>query len=168
MMHGYLPFDKEDNLLVPFRTWRNTITGEASGMFPIDSKTRDYDAAMLDKFAALDKVKEYPWDIRDILPKVLTAGEKALTADKDCGGLVAFNLFSGEPVIGLNEGRPMFARKPDARMNLANFMRTHLYASLATLKIGCDILFKEEKVKVDTLYGHGGPCAPPLCGSYSP
>ena len=46
----------------------------------------------------------------------------------------------------------MFARKPDARMNLANFMRTHLYASLATLKIGCDILFKEEKVKVDTLY----------------
>jgi sugar (pentulose or hexulose) kinase len=402
MMHGYLPFDKEDNLLVPFRTWRNTITGEAaaeltevlgfnipqrwsiahlyqailnkeehvskisyfttlagyihwqltgekvmgvgeaSGMFPIDSKTRDYDAAMLDKFAALDKVKEYPWDIRDILPKVLTAGEKAgtlteegakrldvsgnlesgillappegdagtgmvatnsvavrtgnvsagtsvfamvvlekagtlteegakrldvsgnlesgillappegdagtgmvatnsvavrtgnvsagtsvfamvvlekalkavheeldmvttpsgdavamvhcnnctsdlnawvglfkefselfgmdidmndiygklynnaLTADKDCGGLVAFNLFSGEPVIGLNEGRPMFARKPDARMNLANFMRTHLYASLATLKIGCDILFKEEKVKVDTLYGHGG------------
>ena len=80
----------------------------------------------------------------------------ALTADKDCGGLVAFNLFSGEPVIGLNEGRPMFARKPDARMNLANFMRTHLYASLATLKIGCDILFKEEKVKVDTLYGHGG------------
>lgn len=79
----------------------------------------------------------------------------ALTADKDGGGLVAFNLFSGEPVIGLNEGRPMFARKPDARMNLANFMRTHLYASLATLKIGCDILFKEEKVKVDTLYGHG-------------
>ena len=79
-MHGYLSFDREDNLLVPFRTWRNTITGEkvmgvgeASGMFPIDSKTRNYDAAMLDKFAALDKVKEYPWDIRDILPKVLTA-----------------------------------------------------------------------------------------------
>ncbi len=47
-------------------------------------------------------------------------------------------------------------RKPDAKMNLANFMRTHLYASLATLKIGCDILFKEEGVKVDTLYGHGG------------
>ena len=143
MMHGYLPFDKEDNLLVPFRTWRNTITGEAaaeltevlgfnipqrwsiahlyqailnkeehvskisyfttlagyihwqltgekvmgvgeaSGMFPIDSKTRDYDAAMLDKFAALDKVKEYPWDIRDILPKVLTAGEKAGTLTEE-------------------------------------------------------------------------------------
>lgn len=47
MMHGYLPFDSEDNLLVPFRTWRNTITGEASGMFPIDSKTRDYDAPVV-------------------------------------------------------------------------------------------------------------------------
>ena len=46
-MHGYLPFDSEDNLLVPFRTWRNTITGEASGMFPIDSKTRDYDAPVV-------------------------------------------------------------------------------------------------------------------------
>ena len=340
MMHGYLPFDKEDNLLVPFRTWRNTITGEAaaeltevlgfnipqrwsiahlyqailnkeehvskiayfttlagyihwqltgekvigvgeaSGMFPIDSKTRDYDAAMLDKFAALDKVKEYPWDIRDILPKVLTAGEKAgtlteegakrldvsgnlesgillappegdagtgmvatnsvavrtgnvsagtsvfamvvlekalkavheeldmvttpsgdavamvhcnnctsdlnawvglfrefaenfginvdmnelfgklynkaLEGDKDCGGLLAYNYFSGEPVTGANEGRPLFVRKPDAHFNLANFMRTHLYAALATLKIGLDILLKEEKVKVDRIYGHGG------------
>ena len=46
-MHGYLPFDSEDNLLVPFRTWRNTITGEAAGMFPIDSKTRDYDAPVV-------------------------------------------------------------------------------------------------------------------------
>ncbi|MEE1034583.1 MAG: FGGY-family carbohydrate kinase [Agathobacter sp.] len=340
MMHGYLPFDKEGNLLVPFRTWRNTITGEAaaeltkvfdfnipqrwsiahlyqailnkeehvkkidyfttlagyihwqltgqkvmgvgeaSGMFPIDSATRNYDAKMLEKFDALDNVKAYPWKLEEILSKVLTAGENAgtltaegakkldvsgnleggiplappegdagtgmtatnsvavrtgnvsagtsvfamvvlekalsavheeldlvttpsgdavamvhcnnctsdlnawiglfkefsemfgmnidmndiygklynnaMTGDKDCGGLLAFNLFSGEPVIGLNEGRPMFARKPDAKMDLANFMRTHLYASLATLKIGCDILFKEEKVKVDTLYGHGG------------
>ena len=80
----------------------------------------------------------------------------ALTGDKDCGGLLAFNCLSGEPVIGTDEGRPMFARKPDADMSLANFMRTHLYASLATLKIGCDILFKEEKVKVDTIFGHGG------------
>jgi sugar (pentulose or hexulose) kinase len=81
---------------------------------------------------------------------------KALEGDKDCGGLLAYNYFSGEPVTGLNEGRPMFVRKPDAAFTLANFMRTHLYASLATLKIGCDILFKEEKVTVDRLYGHGG------------
>ncbi len=340
MMHGYMAFDKEGELLVPFRTWRNTITGEAaaaltdvfrfnvpqrwsiahlyqailngeehvdkiayfttlagyihwkltgekvlgvgeaSGMFPIDSKIVDYDQIMRDKFAALENVKKYPWEIREILPKVLPAGSeagsltaegaklldvtgeleagiplappegdagtgmaatnsvgvrtgnvsagtsvfamvvleeplkkvheeldlvttpsgeavamvhcnnctsdlnawvnlfqefagsfgmtidrndlygtlyrKALEGDKDCGGLVAFNYFSGEPVVGANEGRPMFVRKPDANFSLANFMRTHLYASLATLKIGCDILFKEEHVKVDTLYGHGG------------
>ena len=340
MMHGYMAFDEKGELLVPFRTWRNTITadaaaelsevlhfnipqrwsiahlyqailndeehvdkityfttlagyihwkltgekvlgiGEASGMFPIDSKIRDYNQTMLAQFEALPKVQKYPWKLSEILPKVLVAGEKAgtltaegaklldttgkleegiplappegdagtgmcatnsvavrtgnvsagtsvfamvvleeelknvheeldmvttpigdavamvhcnnctsdlnawvglfkefsdmfgmnldmndiygklynnaMTGDKDCGGLVAFNTFSGEPVIGLNEGRPLFVRKPDARMNLANFMRTHLYASLATLKIGCDILFKEEHVKVDTLYGHGG------------
>lgn len=340
MMHGYMAFDEKDELLVPFRTWRNTITGqaaaeltkvfdfnipqrwsiahlyqailnneehvskityfttlagyihwkltgekvlgvgEASGMFPIDSKTINYNQKMLEQFAALEKVKAYPWKIEEILPKVLPAGEKAgtlttegaklldvtgnleagiplappegdagtgmaatnsvgvrtgnvsagtsvfamvvleeelkavheeldlvttpsgetvamvhcnnctsdlnawvnlfkefaenfgmkvdmnqlfgtlynkaLEGDKDCGGLVAFNYFSGEPVVGANEGRPMFVRKPDAKFNLANFMRTHLYASLATLKIGCDILFKEEHVKVDTLYGHGG------------
>ena len=340
MMHGYMPFNAAGELLVPFRTWRNTITGqaakeltellnfnmpqrwsishlyqailnkedhvkditffttlagyihwsltgekvmgvgEASGMFPIDSATCDYNAEMLDKFAALDNVKACGWNIRDILPKVLPAGAaagvltaegaakldvsgnleagiplcppegdagtgmtatnsvakrtgnvsagtsvfamvvleedlkkvheeldlvttpagatvamvhcnnctsdlnawvglfkefadmfgmdismndiygklytNALNGEKDCGGLLAFNTLSGEPVIGINEGRPMFARKPDAKMNLANFMRTNLYASLATLKVGCDILFKEEQVKCDTIYGHGG------------
>lgn len=254
--------------------------GEASGMFPIDSTICNYDETMMAKFDALPKVQAYPWKLRDILPKVLSAGQdagklteegakfldvsgnleagiplappegdagtgmaatnsvavrtgnvsagtsvfamvvleeaikkvheeldmvttpsgdavamvhcnnctsdlnawiglfhefsqmfgmnidmndiygrlytNAMTGEKDCGGLLAFNTFSGEPVIGLENGRPMFARKPDAKMNLANFMRTHLYASLATLKIGCDILFKEEKVKVDTIYGHGG------------
>lgn len=340
MMHGYMAFDENDELLVPFRTWRNTITGaaaseltsvfnfnipqrwsiahlyqailnneehvekikffttlagyihwkltgekvlgvgEASGMFPIDSKTRDFNAKMLEQFNALENVKKYPWTLDEILPKVLCAGEvagtltaegaalldvsgnlqagiklappegdagtgmtatnsvgvrtgnvsagtsvfamvvleddlkavheeldlvttpvgdtvamvhcnnctsdlnawvnlfkefsetfgmnvdmnelygtlynKALEGDKNCGGLMAYNFFSGEHVVGVNEGRPMFVRKPDAKFSLANFMRTHLYASLATLKIGCDILFKEEKVKVDTLYGHGG------------
>ena len=81
---------------------------------------------------------------------------KALEGDKDCGGLLAYNYFSGEPVSGANEGRPLFVRKPDAHFNLANFMRTHLYAALATLKIGLDILLKEEKVKGDRIYGHGG------------
>lgn len=340
MMHGYMAFDEKGELLVPFRTWRNTITaeaaaelsgvlhfnipqrwsiahlyqailngeehvekidylttlagyihwkltgekvlgiGEASGMFPIDSKLRDYNQTMIGQFEELPKVQGYPWKLSEILPKVLVAGEcagtltaegaklldptgrlaagvplappegdagtgmsatnsvavrtgnvsagtsvfamvvleeelekvheeldivttpagdavamvhcnnctsdlnawvglfkefseligvqadmdeiygklynNAMNGDADCGGLVAFNMLSGEPVIGLNEGRPLFVRRPDARMNLANFMRTHLYASLATLKIGCDILFKEEHVKVDTLYGHGG------------
>ena len=348
MMHGYMPFNANGDLLVPFRTWRNTMTGEAcakltpvfnfnipqrwsiahlyqailskephvkditffttlagyihwkltgckvmgvgeaSGMFPIDSTTGDYDAKMLDQFDELIKSEGFGWKIRDILPKVLTAGEnagtltaegaklldvtgalepgcpmcppegdagtgmvatnavavrtgnvsagtsvfsmvvleeamskvheeidmvttpdgmpvamvhcnnctsdlnawvnlfdqfadlfgmkidkndlygnlyrEALKSDTDCGGLMAYNYFSGEPVTGLNEGRPMFVRTPDAKFTLANFMRTHLYSALATLKVGNDILLKEEKVKVDSLMGHGGLFKTPVVG----
>ena len=334
MMHGYLPFDKDGNQLAEFRTWRNTITGEAareltalfgfnipqrwsiahlyqailngeahvkdidhlttlagyihwqltgekvmgvgeaSGMFPIDSETCDYDETMLQKFHALTGL-----DLRAILPKVLSAGEsagtlteagarfldptgalqpgipvapcegdagtgmaatnsvrprtgnvsagtsdfamivterplgvhreidmvttpdgasvamvhcnnctsdinawvelfsqfadaigapqdrgdlysllfrKALEGDADCGGLMSFNYFSGEGVTDLDEGRPVFARMPNAKFTLPNFMRTHLLSALATLKIGLDILTQTEQVAIDKLYGHGG------------
>lgn len=340
MMHGYIVFDRDNRQLVPFRTWRNTITGEAaekltalfdfnipqrwsiahlyqailngeehvgqiaylttlagyvhwmltgekvlgvgeaSGMFPIDSLKNDYDSEMLDKFDALVAEKGFGWKIREILPKVLLAGEgagrltesgarlldvtgklqpgiplcppegdagtgmvatnsvaqrtgnvsagtsvfamivleralqkvhseidmvttptgkpvamvhcnnctsdlnawvklfgefaeamgmkvdanqlfavlyqKAMEADDDCGELMACNYFSGEHITGFEEGRPLFARMPDSHFTLANFMRTHLYASLATLKIGMDILLEDEGVQVDRIFGHGG------------
>jgi len=340
MMHGYMVFDKNGELMVPFRTWRNTITGEAadiltreldfnipqrwsiahlyqavlngeahvgkidflstlavyihylmtgkrvagtgeaSGMFPIDPATGDYDKKMIDTFDRLVADKGYPWKLKDILPAVLKAGEaagtltekgarfldesgeleagiplcppegdagtgmtatnsvavrtgnvsagtsifamvvlektlskvypiidivttpdgspvgmvhcnnctsdinawvnllaeaieanggtvdkgrlyvtlfnKALEGDPDCGGLVSYNYLSGESVTGLDAGRPMFVRKPDAKFNLANFMRTHIYSAFATLKTGCDVMIKDEGVRVDTLYGHGG------------
>lgn len=340
MMHGYLAFDKEGELLVPFRTWRNTITeeaaakltevfqynipqrwsiahlyqailkkeehvakidflttlagyvhwkltgekvlgvGDASGMFPIDCKSGNYDQNMIRKFDELTEPCGYGWKLSDILPKVLSAGEnagtltpegaklldvsgnleagillcppegdagtgmvatnsvgvrtgnvsagtsvfamvvlekelskvypeidlvttpdgalvamvhcnnctsdlnawvnlfdefaksigaaidknqlfsvlyhKALEGDADCGGLISYNYFSGEPVTGFDEGAPLFVRKADQTFNLANFMRTHLYSSLAALKVGLDLLFKEEDVKVDEMFGHGG------------
>ena len=81
---------------------------------------------------------------------------KAMEGDKDCGGLMSFNYFSGEGVTDLDEGRPVFARMENAKMNLANFMRTHILSALATLKIGLDILTQEENVPIDKLYGHGG------------
>ncbi|MCR5004754.1 MAG: FGGY-family carbohydrate kinase [Clostridiales bacterium] len=340
MMHGYMPFNAEGELMVPFRTWRNTITleasealmelfqypipqrwsiahlyqavlnkephvpditfittlegyvhwkltgrkvigiGEASGMFPIDSSVKQYNAHMLDQFAALPEVKDLPWDIHDILPEILLAGDDAgmltaegaklldpegdlmpgiplcppegdagtgmtatnsvavrtgnvsagtsvfamivlekplsrphpeidlvttpsgeavamvhcnnctsdinawvhlfrelfasfdvevdtgrlyetlfkaaLSGDKTCGGLLTYNYFSGEHVTGLEEGRPMLVRMPDADFSLANFMRANLYSAVGALKTGLDILFKEEEVKVDRIYGHGG------------
>ena len=348
MMHGYMAFDREGKLLVPFRTWRNTMTeeacgklvqafhfnipqrwsiahlyqailngeehvkdiaflttlagyihwklsgekvlgvGEASGMFPIDSRTGNYDAEMLGQFQELIAEKNFPWMLEELLPRVLSAGEqggvlsaegaklldptgalqpgvpmcppegdagtgmtatnavrvhtgnvsagtsvfsmvvlekelsgvyeeidmvttpdgmpvamvhcnnctsdlnawvklfeefaetfgmqidrdalygnlyrKALEADADCGGLLAYNFFSGEPVVGLNEGRPLFVRMPDARFTLANFMRTHLYSALAALKAGNDILIKREHVRVDILMGHGGLFKTPVVG----
>ena len=256
--------------------------GEASGMFPIDSKTKDYDQNMVETFDKLIAPKGYSWKLRDILPQVLVAGEpagnlteegaklldpsgeleagipmcppegdagtgmvatnsvtvhtgnvsagtsvfamvvmdenetlkkvheeidmvttpdglpvamahcnnctsdlnawvgifkefqqalgvpvdmnqlfsvlynKALEGDVDCGGLMAYNYFSGESITGFEEGRPLFVRTPDSKFTLANFMRTHLYTSLGALKVGLDILFKEEGVKLDNIYGHGG------------
>jgi len=348
MMHGYMPFNAAGELMVPFRTWRNTMTeeackvltplfnfnipqrwsiahlyqailsgeehvkditfvstlagyihwmlsgkkvmgvGEASGMFPIDSTTMDYDAKMVAQFDELIADKGFGWKLKGVLPKVLCAGEsagvlteegaklldpsgnlqagvpmcppegdagtgmtatnavkvrtgnisagtsifsmvvtekalekvheeidmvttpdgmpvamvhcnnctsdlnawvnlfdqfaekfgmkidkndlygtlyrEALTSDTDCGGLMAYNYFSGEPVTGLNEGRPMFVRTPDAKFTLANFMRSHLYSAMAALKIGNDILLKEENVKVDSLMGHGGLFKTPVVG----
>ena len=61
---------------------------------------------------------------------------KALEGEPDCGGLIACNYYSGEPVTGLSGGRPLLVRRPDSRLTLANLMRAHLYAAMATLKLG--------------------------------
>lgn len=340
MMHGYMAFNDKDEILVPFRTWRNTNTGkaatelselfvyniplrwsishlyqailnkeehvkditflttlagyihwqitgervlgigDASGMFPINSETKNYSVKMINKFNNLVAPYGFGWTLEDILPKILLAGENAgclteegarkldvsghlkagipvcppegdagtgmvatnavkqrtgnisagtssfsmivlekdlskpyemidmvttpdgslvamvhcnnctsdlnawvnifreyqelmgipvdmdeifrklynnaLKGDADCGGLIAYNYFSGEPVMGLLEGRPLFVRTVSNKFNLANFMRSHLYTSVAVLKIGNDILFNEEKVKIDRITGHGG------------
>ncbi|WP_026836005.1 xylulokinase [Eubacterium xylanophilum] len=340
MMHGYLAFDAEDNLLVPFRTWRNTMTaeasaeltklfgfnipqrwsiahlyqailngeehldkisyqttlagyvhwkltgqkvlgiGEAAGMFPIDSKTFDFDEDMIAKFDELAASKGFNQKLRDIFPGVLLAGEsagflteegaklidpdgdleagiplcppegdagtgmvatnsvkvrtgnvsagtsvfamivmedilskcyeeidmvttpagmpvamvhcnnctsdlnawvglfkefadamgmdadmdkiygtlynRALEGDADGGGILAYNYFSGEHITGFSEGRPMVVRRPDSKFNLANFMRVNLFTALGALKVGLDILLKNENVQIDKIYGHGG------------
>ena len=80
----------------------------------------------------------------------------ALNGAPDCGGLMSYNYLSGEPITGLHEGRPLFLRSPDSTFNLANFMRTHLFASLATLRIGMDVLLKDEDVRLDRMFAHGG------------
>ena len=75
--------------------------------------------------------------------------QKALTGDADCGGLLAYNYFSGEHITHLEEGRPLFVRTPESRFTLSNFMRVHLFSALGALKIGLDILFEQEQVKID-------------------
>ena len=86
----------------------------------------------------------------------------SLSGDKDCDGLLSYGYYSGEGIVHLNEGRPLFARMPESKFNLANFMRSHLYASLGAVKIGLDILLKDEKVKVAKIMGHGGLFKTPL------
>ncbi len=89
----------------------------------------------------------------EIYEKLYTA---SLSGDPDCGGLMSYGYYSGESITGLESGRPLFIRKPDAAFTLANFMRSHLYSSLAAVKMGMDILFKEENAKVSSLTAHGG------------
>jgi sugar (pentulose or hexulose) kinase len=340
MMHGYMAFDKDGNQLVPFRTWRNTSTGQAaeqltglfqfnipqrwsiahlyqailnkeshikdvsylttlagyvhwklsgqrvlgvgdtSGMFPIDSNTNDYDKGKIELFNKRLKAEDISWKLQDILPKVLVAGDDAgvlteegarlldptgqlqagvplcppegdagtgmvatnsvaertgnvsagtsvfamivlekalskvypeidmvttptgkpvamvhsnnctsdlnawvelfreftnalgveisqsrlfemlyqtaLTGDADGGGLLAYNYLSGEHITHLEQGRPLFVRTPESRFTLSNFMRVHLFSALGALKIGLDILFEQEQVKIDQILGHGG------------
>ena len=160
MMHGYMAFNKEGELLAPFRTWRNTMTGEAaeeltkifqynipqrwsiahlrqpflnkeehvkdidylitlagyvhwkmtgkkvlgvgdaSGMFPIDTDTKDYYARMLEQFDELTAEEKYPWKLKEILPKVLVAGEDAGTLTEEGAKLldVSGRLKAGIPV----------------------------------------------------------------------
>ncbi len=90
--------------------------------------------------------------------------KKALEGEADCGGLVNYNCYSGEPVAGLARGCPLFVRRPDARLDLANFARAQLYSALATLKLGMDILLEGEGVPLDTLCGHGGLFKTPIVG----
>lgn len=340
MMHGYMPFNSKDELLVPFRTWRNNITGEAadkltklfnfniperwsiahlyqailnnekhvkdisfittldgyvswklsgnkntgigdaSGMFPVDEETKDYDKTMLDAFAKLPEVAQFDWDIKGILPKVLMAGETAghltddgaklldpsgqlqsgsliapsegdagtgmvatnavrkrtgnisagtsafsmvvldqklnkvhrdidmvttpdgapvamvhtnncssdinawasvfgqfakalgvnlspnelyeklfdssLSGDQDAGGLVNFSYLSGENITKVTNGRPMMVRKPNSHFTLANIFKVQLYSAFAPLKIGMDILLREEHIRTDVLIAQGG------------
>jgi len=85
-----------------------------------------------------------------------TLYQKALTGDADGGGLLAFNYVSGEHITHLEEGRPLFVRTPESHFTLSNFMRVHLFSALGALKIGMDILFEQEQVKIDQLLGHGG------------
>ncbi|MBD5150726.1 MAG: ATPase [Oscillibacter sp.] len=345
MMHGYLAFDKDWNLLTPFRTWQNTITGpaaaeltelfgfnvpqrwsiahlyqavlngeehvgriahittlagyvhymltgvnaigigEASGMFPIDSGALDYDAGMMEKFDGVIAARNLPWKLEDLLPRVLTAGQeagrlteegaakldgllapgipfapaegdagtgmtatnavaprtgnvsagtsifsmvvleqplsrvyeeidlvttptgapvamvhcnnctndtnawvgvlretaelfgakpdtgelytklyrKSLEGDADCGGVLVCNYLAGEGVTHMDAGRPMVVRGPKASFTLANFFRSQLYSTMATLKVGMDIL-AQEGVVIDSLTGHGGLFKTPQVG----
>ncbi len=339
MMHGYLAFDEQDELLVPFRTWRNTTTGpaaaelsplfgvniplrwsvahlyqailddephvpqvrflttlagyvhwrltgrrvlgvgDAAGMFPIDSGTGDYDATMLRSFDELVAERTDGLRLAELLPQVLSAGQPAgeltaegaalldpsgdlqpgvplcppegdagtgmvatnavaprtgnvsagtsifamvvlerplqhmhheidlvttpagdpvamvhcnngaselgawaglferfaaaagtpmasdavfetllresLEGEADAGGLLAYNYLAGEPISGLEEGRPLVVRTPDSRLTLANFVRAQVYGVFGTLSMGMQVLAAED-VAVDRMLAHGG------------
>ena len=129
-----------------------TPDGSLVAMVHCNNCTSDLNA-WVNLFKEYQQLLGIPVDMNEVFGKLYN---NALTGDADCGGLIAYNYISGEPVTGLAEGRPMFVRSANDKFNLANFMRANLYASIGVLKIGNDILFNEEHVKVDRITGHGG------------
>ena len=129
-----------------------TPDGSPVAMVHCNNCTSDLNA-WVNIFKEYQKLLGVPIDMNEVFGKLYN---HALEGDADCGGLIAYNYFSGEPVTGLDEGRPLFVRSANDNFNLANFMRANLYASVGVLKIGNDILFKEENVNVDRITGHGG------------
>lgn len=129
-----------------------TPDGSPVAMVHCNNCTSDLNA-WVGLFKEYQELLGIPVDMDEIYSKLYNI---ALAGDADCGGLLSYNYISGEPVTGLAEGRPLFVRSANDKFNLANFMRTHLYASVGVLKIGNDILFNDEKVKVDRITGHGG------------
>ncbi len=129
-----------------------TPDGSLVAMVHCNNCTSDLNA-WVNLFKEYQQLLGVPVDMNEVFGKLYN---NAMLGDADCGGLISYNYISGEPVTGLAEGRPMFVRSANDKFNLANFMRANLYASVAVLKIGNDILFNDEKVKVDRITGHGG------------
>ncbi len=129
-----------------------TPDGSPVAMVHCNNCTSDLNA-WVELFKEYQELLGVPVDMNEVYGKLYN---NALKGDADCGGLIAYNYISGEPVTGLAEGRPLFVRSANDKFNLANFMRANLYASVGVLKIGNDILFNEEKIKVDKIMGHGG------------
>ena len=129
-----------------------TPDGSLVAMVHCNNCTSDLNA-WVNLFKEYQQLLGVPVDMNEVFGKLY---QHALTGDADCGGLISYNYISGEPVTGLSEGRPLFVRSSNDKFNLANFMRAHLHAAVGVLKIGNDILFKEEHVQVDRITGHGG------------
>jgi sugar (pentulose or hexulose) kinase len=144
----------EKNLSKPYEMIDMVTTPDGSpvAMVHCNNCTSDLNA-WVNIFKEYQQLLGVKVDMNEIFSKLYN---NALTGDADCGGLISYNYFSGEPVTGLEEGRPLFVRSANDKFTLANFMRSHLYASVGVLKIGNDILFKEEKINVDRITGHGG------------
>ena len=129
-----------------------TPDGSLVAMVHCNNCTSDINA-WVKLFKEYQELLGVPVDMNEVYGKLYN---NDLKGDADCGGVLAYNYISGEPVTGLQEGRPLVVRSPNDKFNLANFIRSNLYATVAVLKLGNDILFKEEKVKVDRITGHGG------------
>ena len=129
-----------------------TPTGFPCAMSHANNGTTDLNA-WVGIFGEFCKLMGIEADAGTLFSKLYT---HSLTGDPDCGGVMAYGYYSGENITFINEGRPLLVRTPDSAFNLANFMKANLYTSLGAVKMGMDILLKDENVPLDRIMGHGG------------
>lgn len=131
-----------------------TPAGDLAGMSHANNFTSDLNA-WVGLFGQFAEALGHPVDAGTLYGTLFRAAI-ADDVDANCGGLLNYPFRSGEFLAGLPEGRPLFARKPEARMTLGNFMRAQLFGAFSPVKIGMDVMTKDEHVQVDSLVGHGG------------
>ena len=131
-----------------------TPAGDLAGMSHANNFTSDLNA-WVGLFGQFAEALGHPVDAGTLYGTLFRAAI-ADGVDANCGGLLNYPFRSGEFLAGLPEGRPLFARKPEARMSLGNFMRAQLFGAFSPVKIGMDVMTKDEHVQVDSLVGHGG------------
>lgn len=131
-----------------------TPAGDLAGMSHANNFTSDLNA-WVGLFGQFAEALGHPIDAGTLYGTLFRAAI-ADDVDANCGGLLNYPFRSGEFLAGLPEGRPLFARKPEARMTLGNFMRAQLFGAFSPVKIGMDVMTKDEHVQVDSLVGHGG------------
>ena len=134
-----------------------TPSGDPVAMVHANNCSSDLNAWM-DLFREFAEAMGYGVDAGKLYSVLLN---KALEADADGGGLLSYGYLSGENITGFDQGRPLFVRSPKSKFNLANFMRTHLFTAFGALKIGMDILTKQEQVAIDGILPMAG-CSRPL------
>lgn len=137
-----------------------TPVGDLVGMVHCNNCTSDING-WVDVFGEFAKLCGLDMSKAELYNKLYFESEKG---DKDCGGLLAYNYVSNEHITKVDEGRPMFVRTSESKFNLANLFRTHLFSALGALKVGCDIMLKEEGVRLDSITGHGGLFKTPHVG----
>ena len=131
-----------------------TPAGDLAGMSHANNFTSDLNAwvSLFGQFAAALGQQVDAGTLFGTLFRAAIADD----VDPDCGGLLNYPFRSGEFLAGLPEGRPLFARRPEAAMTLGNFMRAQLFGAFSPVKIGMDVMTKDEHVQIDSLVGHGG------------
>ena len=129
-----------------------TPAGDPVAMIHTNNCTTDLDA-WLGLFSRFAELLGHPVGPEELYSTLFRAGAEG---EADAGGVLSYNYVSGEHQTGVDSGRPLLVRQQEARFTLENFMRSQLYGAFGALAVGMEALLKDEGVRLDVMYAHGG------------